>query len=79
MTLLEHLGELRKRLVRGFLAILIGFFACYGFAQQLFYYLSLPLLKVMPNPLRKRRFPSGRLPSLRRPVWRREKPLQRAS
>lgn len=26
---------------------------------------------VMPNPLRKRRFPSGRLPSLRRPVWRR--------
>ena len=48
MTLLEHLGELRRRLVRGFLAILIGFFACYGFAQQLFYYLSLPLLKVMP-------------------------------
>ena len=38
MTLLEHLGELRKRHVRGFLAILIGFFACYGFAQQLFYY-----------------------------------------
>ncbi len=48
MTLLEHLGELRKRLVRGFLAVLVGFFACYGFAQQLFYYLSLPLLKVMP-------------------------------
>lgn len=34
MTLLEHLGELRKRLVRGFLAILIGFFACYGFASS---------------------------------------------
>lgn len=48
MTLLEHLGELRKRLVRGFLAVMLGFFACYGFAQQLFYYLSLPLLKVMP-------------------------------
>lgn len=48
MTLLEHLGELRKRLARGFLAILIGFFACYGFAKELFYYLSLPLLKVMP-------------------------------
>ena len=48
MTLLEHLGELRRRLVRGFLAILIGFFACYGFAKELFYYLSLPLLKVMP-------------------------------
>lgn len=48
MSLLEHLGELRRRLVKGFLAILIGFFACYGFAQQLFYYLSLPLLKVMP-------------------------------
>lgn len=48
MTLLEHLGELRRRLVRGFLAVLIGFFACYGFAKELFYYLSLPLLKVMP-------------------------------
>ena len=48
MTLLEHLGELRVRLVRAFLAVTIGFFACYGFAKELFYYLSLPLLKVMP-------------------------------
>ncbi len=48
MTLLEHLGELRSRLVRSFLAILVAFFVCYAFAKDLFYYLSLPLLKVMP-------------------------------
>lgn len=48
MTLLEHLGELRSRLVRSFLAIAVAFFVCYAFAKDLFYYLSLPLLKVMP-------------------------------
>ena len=48
MTLLEHLGELRVRLVRSFLAVTVAFFVCYAFARELFYYLSLPLLKVMP-------------------------------
>ena len=48
MTLLEHLGELRRRLVRSFLGIAVGFLICYGFAKELFYYLSLPLLAVMP-------------------------------
>ena len=48
MTLLEHLGELRSRLVRSFLAITVAFFVCYAFAKDLFYYLSLPLLQVMP-------------------------------
>ena len=48
MSLLEHLGELRRRLVRGLLAVLVAFFLCYGFAKELFYYLSLPLLQVMP-------------------------------
>lgn len=32
MTLLEHLDELRKRLVRAILAFLIGTFICFGFA-----------------------------------------------
>lgn len=48
MTLLEHLGELRIRLMRSFLAVIICFFGCYAFAQDLFYYLTLPLLGVMP-------------------------------
>ncbi len=48
MSLLEHLGELRSRLVRAFLGILVAFFVCYGFAKELYHYLSLPLLEVMP-------------------------------
>ncbi|MEG2005454.1 MAG: twin-arginine translocase subunit TatC [Bilophila sp.] len=47
MTLLEHLGELRSRLTRAFVMVIICFFGCYAFAKELFYYLSLPLLKVM--------------------------------
>ncbi len=48
MSLLEHLGELRKRLLYCFIVIGIAFFACYGFADILFHYLALPLIKVMP-------------------------------
>lgn len=48
MSLLEHLGELRVRLMRSFLAVIICFFGCYAFAQDLFHYLTLPLLGVMP-------------------------------
>lgn len=48
MTLLEHLGELRSRLTRAFIGVTICFLGCYSFAKELFYYLSLPLLKVMP-------------------------------
>lgn len=48
MTLLDHLGELRSRLVRGFVAVLIAFFGCYSFAKELFHALSQPLLAVMP-------------------------------
>lgn len=48
MTLLDHLGELRSRLVRGFVAVLIAFAGCYNFAGDLFHALSLPLLRVMP-------------------------------
>lgn len=47
MTLLEHLGELRSRLTRVFIGVTICFLGCYSFAKELFYYLSLPLLKVM--------------------------------
>lgn len=48
MSLLEHLGELRRRLIRCFIIIGVSFFICYGVADVLFRYLSLPLVKVMP-------------------------------
>jgi sec-independent protein translocase protein TatC len=45
--LVEHLIELRNRLMISVLAILIGFLACYGFAEELFTFLVIPLRKVL--------------------------------
>ncbi|HCF06146.1 MAG TPA: twin-arginine translocase subunit TatC, partial [Desulfomicrobiaceae bacterium] len=47
MTFTQHLEELRDRLVRSFIAIGIGFLACYGFAEDLFHLLMRPLLDVL--------------------------------
>lgn len=49
MTLLDHLSELRVRLVRSLIALGVGFFACYGFAEQLFNYLMIPLTRALPS------------------------------
>ncbi|MCP4356287.1 MAG: twin-arginine translocase subunit TatC [Proteobacteria bacterium] len=47
----EHLEELRKRLIRCFVALLIGFGICYNFKEKLFEILSSPLVEAMgQNP-----------------------------
>lgn len=48
MTLMDHLGELRDRLVRSVVAALLGFLACYAFRQDLFNIQMKPLLDVLP-------------------------------
>ncbi len=48
MTLLGHLGELRRRLTRVIILIFIGFFACYGVAEILYDFLSTPLKDALP-------------------------------
>ncbi len=47
--LLEHLVELRTRLVRCLIAVGVGFAACYAFAEQLLGILLRPLMEVMPG------------------------------
>jgi len=47
MTLTEHLDELRKRLIRSFTAIFLGFLACYAFAKQIFDILMEPMVRVL--------------------------------
>ncbi len=47
MTFTEHLNELRLRLIRSFMAIGVGFLACYAFAEDLFHLLMRPLLDVL--------------------------------
>ncbi|MFO7597231.1 MAG: twin-arginine translocase subunit TatC [Desulfocurvibacter africanus] len=49
MTLTEHLNELRKRLIRSFIAVFVGFLACYAFAEQLFDILMEPMVQVLHN------------------------------
>ena len=49
MTLRDHLTELRKRLFRAFMWIILGFMICYPFAEQLFTVLFQPLMKAMPE------------------------------
>ncbi len=48
MTLRDHLTELRKRITRSFLFVVLGFACCYPFAEQLFGLLLIPLIKVLP-------------------------------
>ncbi len=43
----EHLGELRDRLVRSFIAVAIGFVAAYSFKEKLFEILNAPLITAM--------------------------------
>ncbi len=49
MTLVEHLRELRKRLVVSLIAITVGFLAVYGFAEHIFAFLTQPLLDAIPE------------------------------
>ncbi len=49
MTLMEHLGELRTRLVRSFIAVGLAFAVCYTFSEQLFAELCKPLLAALPE------------------------------
>jgi len=48
MTLVEHLEDLRKRVSRAAIAVGVGFLAAYGFKEELYGYLTLPLKAAMP-------------------------------
>lgn len=49
MTLMTHLEELRRRLKYVGIALILGCLACYAYAEQLFDFLRLPMLQVMPE------------------------------
>jgi sec-independent protein translocase protein TatC len=49
MGLLDHLDELRKRLLRCLASAFLGMLACYVFAKQLFDWLMLPLFRALPE------------------------------
>ncbi len=47
MGLFDHLGELRKRLVRSAIGLGVGFLACYAFAEQMFIALMEPMREAL--------------------------------
>ncbi|HEX9407311.1 MAG TPA: twin-arginine translocase subunit TatC, partial [Thermoanaerobaculia bacterium] len=48
MTFLEHLEELRKRLIVSIVALGVGFLVCWNFADRIFAWLQYPLAKFLP-------------------------------
>jgi sec-independent protein translocase protein TatC len=49
MPFLEHLEELRKRLIRAVAAILIGFGVCIYFSERLYHILAAPIMQLLPE------------------------------
>jgi sec-independent protein translocase protein TatC len=49
MTFLEHLEELRSRLIRAALALLVGTAACWTFREPIFHFLTEPLRTAYPG------------------------------
>ena len=47
MTFTEHLGELRDRIIRSGVAVLVGFLVCYGFSNQMFRVVARPLTPLL--------------------------------
>ena len=48
MSFLEHLDELRKRIVRALLGICVGMLVSFMFIQQIFDFLLAPTRKILP-------------------------------
>jgi sec-independent protein translocase protein TatC len=48
MSFLDHLEELRKRLLFSFIAMFAAFLLCWGFADELFHILQQPLARYLP-------------------------------
>ncbi len=48
MSFLEHLDELRQRLIRALVGVLIGFVAAIAFIEQIFDFIMKPLAAILP-------------------------------
>jgi sec-independent protein translocase protein TatC len=48
MTLLEHLEELRRRIVYSVVALFLAFLGCWAVAERIFHFLALPIYRFLP-------------------------------
>lgn len=49
MSLLEHLEELRSRIVRSLIAVTVGFLVCWVLAERIFSFLARPIYRYLPE------------------------------
>ncbi len=49
MGLLDHLDELRRRLVSGLIAFTLTFLVCFAFAKQIYAFLAKPIYRFLPE------------------------------
>ena len=59
MLMLDHLTELRRRLIFCFIGIIVAFGFCYGFSQNIFNFLVEPLAEVTGNDKERRMIFTG--------------------
>ena len=48
MTLLEHLDELRRRLLASVVALFVAFLACWYYSSRIFAWLAVPIMNALP-------------------------------
>lgn len=53
MSFLEHLDELRKRLVRSVIIIVIAFIVCFYFSDRIYRFLSVPIVRALTESQRR--------------------------
>jgi sec-independent protein translocase protein TatC len=49
MSFLDHLDELRRRIIRSLLAVVIAFALCFAFNVQIFRFIAAPIKEVLPE------------------------------
>ncbi len=49
MGFLDHLEELRKRIIYCVLAVAVGFFACWGYAERIYAFMQRPIMTALRN------------------------------
>jgi sec-independent protein translocase protein TatC len=49
MSLMEHLEELRKRIIWSLVGMAVAFFPCWSYAKEIFAFLQAPLQKLLPG------------------------------
>ncbi len=49
MSFLDHLEELRRRIIYSIVAIAVGFFACWGYAEKIFGWMQKPIMEALQH------------------------------